>query len=169
MTDICNNIDTTIQSKLSNVSGIKFFGFCQLVIKSNQPIPSTIPDNKQVAIDDRFEGIAYYRLIGTTPVNQPIDFQWGSNLNNVYKSKLRNIVALKVKKFAEDFIYDYSSSVPNWLDISGYKLVDIQNNGVINNDQLAIKNQEFGTNWDERHSIPWNIYALEYDVDFIKC
>ncbi len=168
MTDICNQIDLSISSTLET-GGIKFYGFCQQIFKANQPFPTTIPDNKEAAINDRYNGITYYRLISTTPINQPIDFQWGNKLNDVFRAKLRNIVALKTKVYDEQWIYDYNNAIPNWLYMTGYKMVDIQNNGSINNDQLVVKNQEFGTNMDEKHFIPWNIYAIEYDVDFIKC
>lgn len=168
MKDICDQIDIYIKSKI-NLPGIKLYGFSQQIFKDKQPYPTTIPNNEMAAINDKFDGISYYRLLTTTPINQPVDFQWGNNLNNVFRSKIRNIVAFKTKKFDEQFIYDYNNAIPNWLDLTGYKLVDIQNNGNINNDQLAIKNQEYGTNGDEKHWIPWNIYAIEYDIDFIKC
>lgn len=167
MTDICKNIDESIVDNLA-CAGIKFWGLAELAVKSNQPHPVTINDRKQIAIDDKFNGMTYYRLLSSAAPT-PAEYQWGNKQNNVFKSRLRNVLAFKVNKFAEEFVYDYVNSIPEWLEIPGYKLVDVENNTTIIVDQVAIYKQEFGGDKDERHLLPWNIYAIEYDVDFIKC
>jgi len=167
LTDICENIDASIVNTLP-CPGIKFFGLAELAIKSNQPHPVTINDRKQIAINDRYDGIAYYRLLSSA-APQPAEWQWGNKLNNIFKSRIRNILVFKVNKLAEEFIYDYVNAIPNWLDLQGYKLVDVENNVSIIADQEAVYKTEFGTGDYEKHILTWNIYAIEYDIDFIKC
>lgn len=167
MTDICENIDQSILDTIP-CDGIKFFGLCELAIKGTQPFPVTINDRKQVSIDDNFLGIAYYRLLSSA-APQPEAFMWGNKMNNVFKSRIRNVLAYKVDEFTEEYVFDYVNAIPEWLDLDGYKLVDIENNTTIIADHEAVYKTEFGGGDYEKHRLAWNIYAIEYDIDFIKC
>jgi hypothetical protein len=59
--------------------------------------------------------------------------------------------------------------MPVHVDIAGvYEFVDI-GGLTLNTDQVAIYNEEFGENSYEKHIQDWNIYALEYAIEFIRC
>jgi hypothetical protein len=165
--DICDQIDAYILTKLS-CDGIKFFGFAELVKKTDQYHPVTIPDRKQVAIDDRFDGIMYHRIL-SSGLTQPEEWQRGNISLSLFSSRMRTLLALKVKKFAEEYIFDFNKAMPDVLDIDGYHLVDVTNNVGIITDQEAVYKTEFGDNSYEKHILNWNIYAIEYNVEFIKC
>ena len=167
MKDICDQIDLYILSKL-DCPGIKFFGLAELATKANQPHPVTIPDREQIAINDRYDGIFYHRLL-SSGLTQPEEEQRGNVSIAVFSSRMRSVLAFKVKKFAEEFIYDFNNAMPDLLTISGYHSVDVTNNVGINAEQEAIYKTEFGGGDYEKHILTWNIYAMEYNVEFIKC
>jgi hypothetical protein len=165
--DICDAIDIYIINKIP-CPGIKFFGFAELAIKANQPHPVTIPDRQQVAINDRYDGICYHRLL-SSGLTQPEELQRGNISVSLFSSRMRTVLAFKVKKFAEEFIFDFNKAMPDLLNINGYHSVDVTNNVGINSDQEAIYKTEFGGGDYEKHILTWNIYAIEYNVEFIKC
>lgn len=167
MTDICNAIDESIIETLP-CPGIKFFGLCEQSIKGKQVHPVTVNDRVQVSLNDRYDGIAYYRLLSSGD-SQPAEYQWGNKQNNVFKSRLRNVIAFKVNKLSEEFVFDFVNAMPETIELTGYKLIDVQNNTNIVVDQKGIYMQEFGDGDYEKHILTWNIYAIEYDVEFIKC
>ncbi len=167
MTDICNAIDAYIVSQLP-CPGIKFFGLSELVTKGKQTYPVTVNDREQVSINDRFDGIAYHRLIDSG-LDQPEAFMWGNRLLSEYKSKLRTVLAFRVKKFDEEFVYDFVNAMPDLMEVEGYKSVDVTNSVSIKVNQEAIYKEEFGGGDYEKHILTWNIYAIEYEVQFVKC
>jgi hypothetical protein len=148
--------------------GIKFFGFCELVTRGKQTYPLTINDRKQVSIDDRFDGIAYHRLTDSG-LQQPEEFMWGNRMLSEYRSKMRTLLAFKTDKFSEEFIFDFSNAMPDLIEVSGYKSVDVTNSVSIKTNQESIYKEEFGGGDYEKHIIKWNIYAIEYEVQFVKC
>lgn len=167
MTDICEQIDQYIISKLP-CPGIKFFGLAELATKTDQPHPVTINDRKQIAINDRYDGIFYHRLLSSGS-SQPENLQWGNIPLNLYKSRMKSILAFKVNKLAEEFIYDFCNAMPDILAVIGYKSVDVTNDITILADQESVYKTEFGKGDYEKHILTWNIYAIEYIVEFIKC
>lgn len=167
MKDICDQIDLYIVDKLP-CPGIKFSGLAELATKANQPHPVTVNDRQQVAINDRYDGIFYHRLLSSGST-QPDEWQRGNVSLSVFSSKLRSVLAFKVKKFAEEFIYDFVNAMPDSLQLTGYHLLDVTNNMTIIADQEAVYKTEFGSGDYEKHILTWNIYAIEYNVEFIKC
>lgn len=167
MKDICDAIDAYIVTKL-DCPGIKFFGFSELVTKTNQPHPVTIPNREQVSINDRYDGVTYHRLL-SSGLTQPEEWQRGNVSLSLFSCRMRTFLAIKVKNFAEEFIFDFNKAMPDLLSISGYHLVDVTNNVAITTDQESIYKTEFGGGDYEKHIVTWNIYAIDYNVEFIKC
>jgi len=165
--DICDQIDIYVKSKI-DLPGIKLFGFAELATKANQPHPVTIPNREQIAINDKYDGIFYHRLI-SSGLSQPDELQRGNVSVSLFSSRMRTVLAYKVKKFAEEFIFDFNKAMPDLLSVDGYHSVDVTNNVGINSDQEAIYKTEFGGGDYEKHILTWNIYAIEYNVEFIKC
>ena len=148
--------------------GIKFFGLSELMTKANQPHPITVNDRQQVAINDRYNGIMYHRLISSA-LSQPDNLQWGNKAWSLYKSRMRTVLAFRVNKFDEEFVFDFSNAMPDLLTVDGYKSVDVTNDVTIISDQENIYKTEFGNGDYEKHIVTWNIYALEYGIEFLKC
>lgn len=167
MKDICEAIDSYVIDKLP-CPGIKFFGLAELAKKADQPHPVTINDRKQISINDRYDGIFYHRLL-SSGLTQPDNLQWGNVALSLYKSRIRSVLAFRVNKLAEEFIYDFTNAMPDILELTGYKSIDVTNDVTIIADQEAVYKTEFGGGDYEKHILTWNIYALEYGIEFIKC
>lgn len=167
MKDICDAIDETIIDEV-DCQGIKFFGLAELAIKANQPHPVTINDRKQVSINDRYNGIFYHRFISDSSTLQD-NMQWGNKSWKLHKARLRSVLATKVEEFSEEFVFDFANAIPSIMELDGYKSIDIATDMNMIVDQESIYKTEFGTGDYEKYALSWNIYAMEYNVEFLKC
>ena len=172
MKEICDKLDEVLLTALPN-EGIRFFGLSQLVLKEAQPHPVTIQDNKQVSIDDKYNAICFHRLNGNASFSESEEQDFGRSTGRKRVQPMRTFIAHKVEK-GEEWIDTFLNEIPESLDIedgSGldlYEFVDITNI-VVDTDQVGIYETEFGEGGYEKHRISWNIYALEYDIEFIRC
>lgn len=165
MTDILTNLDETMLGIFPN-EGIKFFGLCQQVKKNDQVHPVTIEEKKQVSIIDRWNAIVFHRLENIGFSEDELQ-QFGRSSGRKLVQNVRTIVAVKAKK-GEDWIYEFTQNIPEKVTLADYEFIDI-NDINITIDQEAVYNAEFGENSYEKHIQDWNIYALEYGIEFLKC
>lgn len=170
MTDLIDALDAGLDARFKD-RGLKSFGLCELVKRNDQVMPVKIENNgdkrTQVALDDKWKGIVYHRLIsgGSSPDE---DASFGARIAKRQVARIRTVLATKLI-LGEAFRFEYANAIPETLTIDGYKLVDISENVTMIEDQEGIYNQEFGGGDYEKHIISWNINALEYDVEFIRC
>lgn len=172
MKEICDNLDAILLGALPS-EGIRFFGLSQLVTKSDQPHPVTIEDNKQVSIDDKYNAICFHRLNGQSSFAESEEQDFGRSTGRKRVQPMRTVLAHKVT-MGEEWLDIFLNEIPESLDVedgSGldlYEFVDITGISV-DTDQEGIYETEFGAGGYEKHRIPWNIYAIEYNIEFIRC
>jgi len=169
--DICDKLDNILLAALPN-DGIRFFGLSQPVKKGDQVHPVTIEDNEQVSIDQKYDAIVFHRLNGDATWAEVEEEAFGRDTGRVRVQPMRTFIAHKFEK-GEEWIDYFLNNFPNGLsiDVNGvdtYDFIDLVN-GTLKTNQEAIYNEEFGENSYEKHTIPWNIYALDYDIQFIRC
>jgi hypothetical protein len=166
MLEIIENINSTIEA--SSISkGVKTYGICKLVTKENQPHPVAIADDKQVAPNDRWEGIIYHRLLNDA-ITESEEHSFGSRTEKLHNQQIRTVVMIKRIK-TENWIDDLINVLPRQINgLTDYRLVNI---GAItkNTDQDTIFNTEFGQSGYEKHRMTYLIYALEYSIEYIRC
>lgn len=170
MKDICNKLDAILLSSFPN-DGIEFNGLCQLVTKTTQTHPATIPDNKQVSIDQKFDVVTYHRIINDAIFNENEEQDFGRSTGRTLVQPMIMVVASKAKK-GEEWIYGFMQGFPESIETDGlsetYDFIDIKNMA-LEVDHEGIYNREFGDGDYEKHRIPWNLYAIRYDVTFQRC
>jgi len=165
---ICLEIDKAIESALPN-SGLKAYGLCELITKGKQQQPVTVDKTRKPAqIHDAFLGIFYHRLISGTSAQDP-DFSFGVDIVDRVSPRLRTFLAYKVE-LGENFIFDFMAAIPKRITIAGYKLIQRSTQIDLIADHEAVYNQEYneGTPY-EKHRTTYNIYAIEYNIEYILC
>lgn len=166
MEKILNSLDLNLQATFKN-KGLKAYGYCELIQKDGKPNPVHVQDRNVVAsIHDRFNGIFYHRLLNS-PWNEDEDFSFGNKISKRFRCRIRTVIAHKVK-VGESFIFDFIKAMPEKLSVDGFKFV-LLSEGTLIADHESVSNQEYGAIPYEKHRTPWNIFALEYDIEFIKC
>lgn len=165
MTDILTKLDETMLGLFPS-DGIQFKGICDLVTKGDQVHPVTIEDKKQVSLNDKWECLIYHRILSANLA--PSDEQsFGRRTGKKLTQQVRTIVAVKAKK-GENWVDIYTQSIPETLSVDLYEFINIEEIALIK-DQLAVHNAEFGDTSYEKHIQTWNISALEYDIEYLKC
>lgn len=172
MKEICDELDKVLIGVFPS-DGLHLSGLCQLVIKGTQVHPVTVEDNKQVSISDNWDVLCYHRLNGKADYPESDEQDFGRSTGRKVIQPMRTVIAHKVKK-GEEWIYDFLKGWPESLDVEDgegldlYEFVDITGMG-LEVDQEGIYTVEFGGGDYEKHRIPWNIYAIEYNIEFIRC
>lgn len=167
MTEIIDNINNAFNAS-AVCKGVHVYGICKLVTKTDQPHPIDISDNKQISPDDKVEGQIYHRLLNDSPITDDLENSFGSKIQKRHSQQIRTVVLVKKLK-GENWIDTLINLIPRNIDgITNYKLIDI---GSIskNTDQDAIFNTEFGNSGYEKHRMTYLIYALEYNLEYIRC
>jgi mannitol-1-phosphate/altronate dehydrogenase len=167
---ICVNIDTILQATFKT-KGLKAYGLCELVDKDGKPNPITV-DKKRIPaqIHDRFDGIFYHRILANNPYVEDEEHSFGATLKKKFTVRMRCVVAYKVK-LGEEFMFEFANAFPDKLVVTylpEYKFVHLGQGNLIA-DHEAVFIQEYGNNSYEKHRTSWNIFALEYDIEFILC
>lgn len=164
MTEVCDKINEEIEDFVDNGS---LNTLCELITKDNQPHPITVTTRRQVAPNDRYDAVIYYRILDS-PVNAEEPDMWGRTFRKKVAQRLRMVVFVKHSK-GESWIYDLINELPDTLVVTGYRAIDLGPNFNLIVDQQGIYQQELGANDYERHATSWNIYAIEFDVNLIRC
>jgi hypothetical protein len=137
--------------------------------KETKPVSVSLDTNKKrpvAEIHDRFNGVFYHRILNSPWVLDE-EFSFGATMAKRHQVRTRTVLAYKTQ-LGENFIFDFVKAFPEKLTLTGYKFVTLEE-GTLIADHEAVYNQEYGNNSYEKHRIAWNIFALEYDIDFILC
>jgi hypothetical protein len=175
MKEIIDAIDLWTNTEYSSVTR-RLFGYCELMRKTakegEQVFPVTIPDRRQVSLDDRYNLMTWVRLPGTIRLGNDVsgnDWGFGLEEGKVQTASLRFIVAHKVT-LGESFIIDFINALPSLLNVSGYEVVSIDKNSItVDADHESVYVAELGQTVYEKHRFTWNIYAISLDAEFIPC
>jgi hypothetical protein len=164
---ICSSIDKAILETLCN-KGLKAYGLCELVSKGDQQHPVTYDvKREQAQIHDRFEGIFYHRLLSIESAEDE-DMSFGLDILDRTQARFRIFLAYKVH-LGERFVIDFKNAIPKKIELDGYKFIHRSATVSTLSDHETIYNQEYGATSYERHRTPWNIYAFEYNLEFVEC
>ena len=168
MEKICREIDKAILAALPS-SGLKAYGLCELVTKDKQQHPITVDLTRQQAqIHDKFDGIFYHRFLSSAPT-EDTENSFGLQFQDRIVSRLRTFCAFKVK-LGEDFIFDFINAIPRKTTMPGFKFIHRSSTLDLIADHEAVYNQEYGdTTPYEKHRTTYNIYAIEYGIEFTLC
>ena len=177
MTDIVQGIDTWMTQRYANTYSLLLYGFCELGKRTNnnstQPMPMTITGThrrQQVSLDDRYQINTWSRLSGTVTFGNTIednDWAFGLDDGNVSSVALRMIVAHKVE-LGENLIVDIARGMPALLSNEDYKMISI-GDVTIDTDHETIYNTELGAGQYEKHRTAWNLYVINFNVQYIRC
>ena len=179
MTDIVAGIDAWMRERYATSYSLLLYGFCELARRTNtgseQPLPLTITGThkrEQVALDDRYQLITWVRLPGTISFGDQVDgndMAFGLDDGHVSTAALRMVVAHKVA-LGEILIVDIARNLPPILSNPAYRIISVDKPSIsIDADHETIYNTELGSGQYEKHRTAWNLYVINFNVQFITC
>jgi hypothetical protein len=164
---------------------IKNWGFVELVTRTSrgttknkqgnasvtdQPIPMTITgthNREQVSLNDQQDFIFWIRTVGRSVLVPNDADSWGLSQGKRKSLPLRIVIAHKVE-LGEGMVYNLVNDLPPNFYVTGFEFVFLENID-IDPDHETIHNVELGRTNYEKHRFPWNIYAINLNVEFIAC
>lgn len=164
MTELLDYIDNTIKNCITEV---KQFGLCHLLDSDNERYPATLgKQGKKVTPDDRFKVVMYHRLLAGSPDERP-DLSFGKNPVRQNDQRVRSVVFVKLDD--DSRIDDIVNAYPGDFETTNYYFANVSSNMTLIRDRDAIWNEEFSQSYKDRYQLIWNIYAIEFDLQYIKC
>lgn len=171
MTSIIESIDQYTLESYTYLK-TKVFGFCELMTKtskeSSQVMPVTIPERKQVSLDDRYDFITWIRWAEDVRFDFNEDWSFGRTESEEGSLPLRIVVAHK-SKLGENLIFTFARGIPRQLELAGYKYIFMNGRPTINPDHETIYRTELGDTVYEKHRFTWNLYTIDIVYNFIEC
>lgn len=157
----------------------KLWGYTELVHKtegtSDQPIPVTInntSDRQQIALDDRYELITWFRLPGTIELGNEVDgndWAFGLQQGIVQRPTLRWVIAHRVE-IGDNWIFGFLNAIPAIFKIPGYQITHIDRNALtLDTDHENIYLTELGKTVYEKHRFTRNLWVVNVPVEYILC
>lgn len=166
MTEIIDYIDHQIKTCIGEARCI---GLChQIDNEEGNVYPTQFKRRSEmVTPDDRFNITIYHRLVdGDIAPREDVPF--GRNVVPLTEQTIRTVVFVKME-LGHDVILDIINSLPNRGEIDGFKNMVISKEISLSRNQKEIWEDEYGNNYDDKYIKLYLIYALEYNVQFVKC
>ena len=166
MTDLIDHINTTTETCLG--LGGKYYGLCRLLKDDKGAVyPVTYLDNIKVTPNDKYDLLVYHRLINSeTEESEMHSFGRSSAVMN--NQRIRTIVVVKFSE-GETVIDDFINALPDKIVNLDYRFVELSKNISLIRDVQSIWETEWGNAYDDKYQMRFNLYALEYTLEYIKC
>ncbi len=164
MTELLDYIDCQVKTC---VSGIMQFGLCHLLEGDNEKYPATVAKRAKKAVpDERFNVCTYQRLLNGSYEDRE-DASFGKSVTVQNTQKVRMVIFVKLVN--EGIIDNIINSLPDSFVVDGYGYSNVGKNITLIRDRAAIWNDEFTDAYRDKYQMIWHIYAIEYDLEYIKC
>ena len=165
MTDLIEYIDNSIKNCVTEV---RQFGLCHLLQGDNETFPATIEANAKKAVpDDRFLFTTYHRILnGNLEAREDVSF--GKTMTAQNNQRMRMVVFVRIDQ-PETKIDDIINAMPDSFDVTDYEFANVSKNISLQRERDAIWTAEFSTAYKDKYQKKWNVYAVEYDLQYIKC
>lgn len=169
MTELIDYIDNQISECIPNMYS---WGLCHLIEDDSGIHPATLQTEAvHVSPDDKYSFQFYHRLLDGSP-------ETDENLSFGRKPTRRNNQTIRTVIFQPlgtdlKFIDDFINALPDKLALNDspaiYKMAYVGSSITLNRDSNAIWDDEFGESYKDKYQKIYNIYAVEWELNYIKC
>lgn len=130
--------------------------------------PATIEQEAKKAVpDDRYLVTTYHRLLNGN-IDAREDISFGKRITGQNNQRVRMVVFAKLSE-GETKIDDIINAMPDSFEMDDYQFVNVSKNISLIRDRDAVWTTEFSTSYKDKYQKKWNVYAVEYDLQYIKC
>lgn len=165
MLELIENINQAIESCFSG--SVTTYGLCHIVQDTNEQYPSTkLKDGEKVVPNDDVDILIYHRLLNSE-FEHDEDLSFGRKKKFVSNQTIRTVIIFDLEE--ETTPEDIANSLPEQVTISGYEFVNISKDMTLNKDSNAVWDEEYSESYKDKYVKRYNIYALEYQVNYLKC
>lgn len=176
MREIIDQLDKSISCCLTG----KAFGLCrQLIDDKGEVYPATYADRlnkfEKVTPDDRFKIMWFHRLENSS-LSDSESYSFGRTFTKMNGTTIRTILLSEFSK-QEDALNSMLEAMIGFMSpattakqlFPDYRFIEFGDSINVSRDRTAIWNAEFGNAYRDKYQMRYNIYAIEYTIDYIKC
>jgi hypothetical protein len=165
LTEIIEYIDQQITGCVADVTS---FGICHLVEDGESIYPSTLEEEaEKVSPSEEHTVTIYHRLLNGNPEPRE-DASFGRTITVQNNQRVRTVVFIEMSA-SLSLIDDIINALPDVFNISGYSFVNVSKEIDLVRDSRAVWSDEYGDAAKDKFQKRYNIYAIEYNVEYIKC
>lgn len=166
MTDLIEHIDNQIKACIKEA---RMYGICHIVQGDNEQYPCTLEERSEYKAvpDNRFLVTIYHRLLNGN-LDEREDLSFGKNPTRQTNQQIRTVVFIKMSE-PLNRIDDIINAIPDIIEDDCYKSINVSKEVTLIRDAAAIWAAEFGDAYADKYQKEFNVYALEYNLEYIKC
>lgn len=166
MVELIDYIDNSIKNCITEA---KQYGLCHLLEdKGGEKYPATVETKAKKAVpDDRYLMTTYHRLLNGDPGPRE-DLTFGKRVVVQNRQRIRMVVFFKLGE-NDSRIDDIINALPDSFEVEDYQFCNVSKSITLNRDREAIWGQEFSQAYKDKYQLVWEIYAVEFDLEYIKC
>lgn len=169
MVELIDYIDSKISACIG--SKVNSFGLCRQIIDDSAVYPVTVKEpSSNVTPSDKWKITIYHRLLEGSFADSE-EFSFGRELLKRNSQNVRMVVFIDLSQ-GESVIDDIIDAIPTQIELDpdcNYKLSETGPNITLIRDRNGVWEQEFGQAYKDKYQMRYNIYAVEYTIDYIKC
>jgi hypothetical protein len=163
-----NELIKYIDDQICACVQVKSFGLCHLLLGDNEQFPATIGKQGVKAVpDDKFNVTIYHRLLSGNYDNRE-DLSFGRKIVAQNAQKIRTVIFIKIDS-CDTLIDDIINALPDDFESDGFQFANVNKNISLIRDRDAIWTEEYSQAYKDRYQMKFHVYALEYDLQYIKC
>lgn len=165
MNDLINYIDCQIAECLGRG---KFYGLSRLILDDKGPqYPICEATNEKIVPFDKQPIMSYHRLLNGSGADSEV-YSFGRYASKQLTQNIRMVVLIDIKE-PRELIDKFIDALPDGIEDSNYRFAEVNNSVSLIVDSQSIWETEWGNAYKDKYQMRYNIYALEYAVDYIKC
>lgn len=165
MVNLIDSINTTLSDCLGKG---RYYGLCRLVKDDKGAVyPVTYLDNQKITPNDKWPLLVYHRLLSSDTVESE-EHSFGRKKAVLNPQRVRTVVVMAFSE-GEDLIDDFINALPETIENVDYRYVELSREVSLIRDRESVWETEWGTAYDDKYQMRFNLYALEYNIEYIKC
>lgn len=167
MIDLIKHIDSCL---LACASG-KNYGLCQLVKDDKgEPYPRTVgKEAVKVTPNDKYKVLTYHRLLNGD-FSEDDTYSFGRSRSRLNAQNVRLVVVVEIGLDAKEGVIDkVIEQLPDAFENNSYKYTQVGASVSLIRDSENVWETEWGNADKGKYQMRYNIYAVEYSIDYIKC
>lgn len=69
----------------------------------------------------------------------------------------------------EDLVLDFINAMPDKVEFSGYKFIEVSKGNSLNRDSGQVWTDEWDNSYRDKYQMRYHVYAIEWTLNYIKC
>lgn len=165
MNDIIEYIDQQIAGCLDSVTS---FGLCHLIEDGEMTYPSTLEEDAEKVCPSEDHAVTVYHRLANGNYIPREDVSFGRKITSQNAQRIRTVVFIRMSDDM-NLIDDLINALPDVFELSGYSHVNVSKEVDLIRDSTAVWDEEFNDSNKSAYQKRYHVYAIEYNVEYIKC